>query len=142
MQLGTFEPDKKTGGYIGAIRTLTSNVDNVRIVPRTKTEDAHKDSPDFDVRGPTGSDFGAGWKQKRQSDGIEYISLRLYDMAFNDGQILRPALWPRKDGTFVMIHEPIEPVAQADAAPDRPAAALNGSGRRRRGARDAPAADA
>lgn len=140
MQLGTFQQDHKTGGYIGAIRTLTSAVDPVRIVPRAKTADAHKDAPDFDVLGPTGSDFGAAWKQKRTSDGIEYLSLRLYDPAFNNGQALRPALWPRKEGGFVMIHEPMEPnAAPVEPAPMRPAD-MNGTGATRKAA--TPAASA
>lgn len=106
MQLGTFTKDQKTGDFVGSIRTLTSNVDRVRIVARPpKTAETSKDAPDYDVLGPTGSDFGAGWMQKRASDNIEYISLRLYDPSFNNGQALRPALWPRKDGGFVMIHE-------------------------------------
>jgi uncharacterized protein (DUF736 family) len=132
MQLGTFQKDQKTGGYIGAIRTLTSNVEPVRIVPREKKTDAHKDAPDYDVLGPSGSDFGAGWTMKRASDGIEYVSLRLYDPAFNNGQVLRPALWPRREGGFVMIHEPLDPNATVanDMAPTRPAD-LNGTGARK-----------
>lgn len=141
MQLGSFQKDPKTGGYIGAIRTLTSAVEPVRIVPRpAKTADTNKDAPDFDVLGPTGSDFGAAWLQKRASDNIEYLSLRIYDPAFNNGQILRPALWPRKDGGFVMIHEPMEPSVQTspDPAPVAPTS-MNGSGRRASAAKDAPA---
>jgi uncharacterized protein (DUF736 family) len=142
MQLGSFQKDPKTGGYIGAIRMLTSAVDPVRIVPRpAKTADTNKDAPDFDVLGPTGSDFGAAWLQKRASDNIEYLSLRLYDPAFNNGQALRPALWPRKDGGFVMIHEPLESTAtpSADPAPVR-AKDMNGTGQRRASAaKDAPA---
>lgn len=130
MQLGSFQKDPKTQGYIGSIRTLVSAVDPVRIIPRPKSPDAAKGAPDFDVLGPTGSDFGAGWLQKRQTDGIEYVSVRLYDPAFNNGQTLRPALWPRKDGTFVLIHEPLEPTVAADAQPEpvRPSPA-NGSTR-------------
>lgn len=140
MQLGTFQKDPKTNGYIGAIRTLTSAVEPVRIVPRpAKGPNDNKDAPDYDVLGPTGSDFGAGWTQKRQSDGIEFVSLRLYDPAFNNGVVLRPALWPRKDGGFVMIHEPLEPGAAPDPAPARPAD-MNGSGARRTAApKEAPA---
>lgn len=142
MQLGSFAKDPKTSGFIGAVRTLTSAVDPVRIVPRQKADDAHKDAPDYDVFGPTGSDFGAGWTQKRQSDSIEYISLRLYDPTFNGGQALRPALWPRKDGSFVMIHEPIEPQLTAEPAPVAPPARpadMNGSGRGRRSRPSTPA---
>lgn len=142
MQLGTFQKDPKTpGAYIGAIRTLTSMVEPVRIVPRAKPADAHKDAPDFDILGGHNkSDFGAAWLKKRQEDGIEYLSCRLFDPAFNNGEILRPALWPRKDGSFALIHEPMEPVAQtaADPAPDRPAA-VNGAARTRRASREAPA---
>lgn len=142
MQLGTFQKDPRTGGYIGAIRTLTAVVEPVRIVPREKGEGAHKDAPDFDVLGGANkSDFGAAWTQKRQSDGIEYLSLRLYDPSFNHGEILRPALWPRKDGPFVLIHEPMDPQLATDETPAaaRPAE-MNGTGRRRgRGA--APVAD-
>lgn len=143
MQLGTFQKDPRSGGFVGSIRTLTSVVEPVRLVPRTKADDAHKDAPDFDVvAGPNGSDFGAAWKQQRQSDGIEFLSCRLYDPAFNEGEVLRPALWPRKDGTFVMIHEPIEPgyVAEPAAAPTRPAD-LNGGGKRRTSRTAAPAAE-
>ena len=123
MQLGSFQKDAKTGGYIGSIRTLTSVVEPVRIVPREKAVDAHKDAPDFDVLGgPYGSDFGAGWKQKRAADNVEYISLRLYDAAFNNGQPLRPALWPNKDGSFIMIHEAQEPRLAPDPAPPSPSA--------------------
>lgn len=139
MQLGTFTKDQKTGDFIGSIRTLTSNVERVRIVARPpKTAETSKDAPDYDVLGPTGSDFGAGWTQKRASDNIEYISLRLYDPSFNNGLVLRPALWPRKDGGFVMIHEPMEPNAtvSSEPAPMRPAD-QNGSGQRR----PAPAAN-
>jgi uncharacterized protein (DUF736 family) len=141
MQLGTFQKDPKTAGaFIGAIRTLTSVVEPVRIVPRLKAADAHKDAPDFDILGgPNKSDFGAAWLKKRQEDGIEYLSCRLFDPAFNNGEVLRPALWPRKDGSYALIHEPIEPAAQAtaDPAPAAPAA-MNGSGRRA-AAKDAPA---
>lgn len=129
MQLGTFQKDTKTGVYTGSIRTLASVVELVRIVPRpAKTPDTNKEAPDYDVLGGAGgSDFGAGWTQKRQSDGIEYISLKLYDPTFNNGQTLRPALWPRKDGTFVMIHEPLDPNAVSDPLP--PARdAVNGTG--------------
>lgn len=139
MQLGTFQKDPKTAGaFIGAIRTLTSTIEPVRIVPREKAADAHKDAPDFDILGgPNRSDFGAAWLKKRQEDGIEYLSCRVYDPAFNNGEVLRPALWPRKDGTYALIHEPIEPNSAAEAEPvsTRPQD-LNGSGRRRRKDRD------
>jgi len=121
MQLGTFTKDPATGVYAGDIRSLTGAVENVRIIPRVKAPGAHKDAPDFDViAGKFDSNFGAGWTQKRASDGIEYISLRLHDPAFNDGNVLRPALWPRREGGFVMIHEPLDPNATADPAPARP----------------------
>lgn len=139
MQLGSFRKDPKTGGYIGAVKTLTSSVDPIRIIPRTKTDDAHKDAPDFDVFGPNGSDFGAGWTQKRQADGIEYISLRLFDPSFNNGQVLRPALWPRKDGALVLIHEPQDGQPAAPAPSPEPPAGMNGAARRR-GSRPAPGA--
>ena len=140
MQLGNFQKDPKTGGYIGAIRTLTSAVEPVRIVPRpAKTATTSKDAPDYDVLGPTGSDFGAAWIQKRASDNIEYLSLRLYDPAFNNGQVLRPALWPRKDGGFVMIHEPLEASAPSTADPAPARADMNGTGQKRAAAKDAPA---
>lgn len=141
MQLGTFQKDQKTGGFVGSIRTLTSVVEPVRIVPRpAKAAGANKDAPDYDVLGgPHGSDFGAGWTQKRQSDGIEYISLRLFDASFNNGQALRPALWPNKDGSYVMIHEPIEPRVAADPAPARPAMANGSAAARPAAAKETPA---
>jgi uncharacterized protein (DUF736 family) len=142
MQLGSFTKDPKTGDFVGSIRTLTSNVEKVRIVARPpKTAETSKDAPDYDVLGPTGSDFGAGWTQKRASDNIEYISLRLYDPSFNNGQALRPALWPRKDGGFVMIHEPLEPnaTANSDPAPVRPADQNGGTQRRPAAAKETPA---
>jgi len=141
MQLGTFQKDPKTeGAFVGAIRTLTSVVEPVRIVPRVKAAGASKDAPDFDVLGgPNRSDFGAAWLKKRESDGIEYLSCRLFDPSFNNGEVLRPALWPRKDGSYALIHEPMEQAVQnaADPAPVAPSA-MNGSAKRA-AAKDAPA---
>jgi uncharacterized protein (DUF736 family) len=141
MQLGTFQKDPKTAGaFIGAIRTLTSVVEPVRIVPRVKAADANKEAPDFDILGgPNKSDFGAAWLKKREADGIEYLSCRLFDPSFNNGEILRPALWPRKDGSYALIHEPMEPMVP-NAADPAPASrtSTNGTGKRP-AAKDAPA---
>lgn len=135
MNLGNFNPDSRSGGYVGSIKTLTINLDNIRIVPRTKASGAKEGTPDFDVFGPNGSDFGAGWWQKRQSDGLDYISLQLYDPSFNNGETMRPALWPKKDNTgFTLVLNPLPEhgmnAASEISAPDR--SAVNGTGRARR----------
>lgn len=117
MQLGVFRKDAKSGNLKGSIKTLSSAVENVEIVPV-----AHKRSeasPDFRVLGPTGSDFGAGWNKLSRDGGKPSISLVLRDPAFNGGQALYPILAAGENGEFVMAWEAPDPNR---AAPVRPAA--------------------
>jgi uncharacterized protein (DUF736 family) len=113
MQLGVFVKDPKTGAFTGSIRTLSSVVDHVEIVPTPKRSEA---APDFRVYGPTGSDFGAGWNKLSRDGGKPYISLVLRDPAFNNGQPLYPILVQGDDGQFVMAWE----ASDAARAPARP----------------------
>ncbi|MEZ5937398.1 MAG: DUF736 domain-containing protein [Hyphomonadaceae bacterium] len=113
MQLGIFTKDASTGILSGSIRTLSTTVDHVEIAPSTKRS---KESPDFRVYGPTGSDFGAGWN-KLSAEGKKYISLVLRDPQFNDGQPLYPILVEGENNEFVMAWEAPDPTK----APSRPA---------------------
>lgn len=136
MQLGVFKKDAKTGNLKGSIKTLSSAVENVEIVPV-----AHKRSeasPDFRVLGPTGSDFGAGWNKLARDGGKQYVSLVLRDPAFNGGQALYPILAAGENGEFVMAWEapdpskaPVRPVATPAelAAADQEAPAPGGNRR-------------
>lgn len=115
MQLGTFTKDTKTGVLTGSIKTLSSVVEHVEIVPTSKRSEA---SPDYRVYGPTGSDFGAGWNKLARDNGKPYISLVLRDPAFNGGQPLYPILAEGENNEFVMAWEAPDPAK----APTRPAA--------------------
>lgn len=106
MQLGTFEKDPKTGVITGSIRTLSSVVEDVQIVPTTRRSD---NGPDYRVFGPTGSDFGAGWNKLARDSGKPFISLVLRDPAFNGGQPLYPILAEGEANQFVMAWEAPDP---------------------------------
>lgn len=113
MQLGVFVKDEKTGVIAGSIRTLSSVVDHVEVVPAQKRSPA---SPDYRVYGPTGSDFGAGWNKLSRDGGKPYISLVLRDPAFNGGQPLYPILVEGENNQFVLAWEAPDP----NRAPTRP----------------------
>lgn len=122
MQLGIFTKDASTGVLSGSIRTLSATVDHVEIAPANKRTAA---SPDFRVFGPTGSDFGAGWKKLSQ-DGKSYISLVLRDPQFNEGQPLYPILVEGESGAFVLAWEAPNPAkipTRPTVTPDQLAAA-------------------
>jgi uncharacterized protein (DUF736 family) len=113
MQLGVFVKDLKSGVFTGSIRTLSSVVDHVEIVPTSKRSE---NGPDFRVYGPTGSDFGAGWNKLSRDGGKPYVSLVLRDPAFNNGFPLYPILVQGDDGQYVMAWEASDP----SRAPARP----------------------
>ena len=97
--IGTFTKSE-TGGFSGAVKTLTLNV-KAQFRPAEKTNDK---APDFRIfAGQT--EFGAAWK-RTSSAGREYLSVKLDDPSFpapvfatlvdteDDGSVL---IWSRRD---------------------------------------------
>ena len=73
--IGTFTKNE-TGGFSGAVKTLTLNV-KAQFRPAEKMNDK---TPDFRIfAGQT--EFGAAWKQTSK-DGREYLSVKLDDPSF------------------------------------------------------------
>jgi len=78
--IGTFTPDKN-GGWVGTIRTLTTNV-KARFVPNDNRDTER--APDFRIFAG-GSEIGAAWRQRTSgSEPREYLSVRLDDPCLSE----------------------------------------------------------